>query len=311
LFTYAEGLEKYIASRRKKVTDKNAETIERIEVLAEKFCADTIATELTLKIVDSVKRCIGEIYEYPNSTITFISNLRFLFETCVTTRLLVAEDSYKYKLRYSIYKHQLDKSKSLTEYAQEDLRRLDKLQQEEKSLEPNEADIDKIQKSFSEINKLYDRLDEEISIFLDMAEFNGADFHKTYIYSFLENHQKREDEIQDEWEEMKTLLLKNEEANRFFDFKGQVSKIEKELKDCRNWRQKASDVGLEKMYDFIYDYTSSLIHSTSYSILVPNQLEAAEITMITGLSTRITNDILKNLCIFAKIPNMKVLRVDG
>ncbi|PWC10081.1 hypothetical protein [Brenneria corticis] len=312
MFSYSEGLDKYLSYRRKKIMSKNAKEIERIEILSGKFCSDIIATELTLSIVSSVKRCINEIYERPKSTITFISNLRFLFETCITVRLLVAEESYKYKLRYSIYQQQINKSKSLTEYAQKDLSRLDSIQKEEESLygNENEIDDDSFQNKVSEIDKLYDSLDEEISIFLDMAEFNGAGYHKTHIHSFLKSHQKREDEIRNEWDEIKKSLLKNEEANRFFDFKGQTSRVEKELKDNRNWKDKAAFVGLEEIYKFIYDYSSSLIHSMSYSILIPNQLELPEINMVIGLSTRITSDILKNLCIFGKIPNMLVLRID-
>lgn len=311
MFTYTKGLDKYVAQRRQMVKDKNTETIERIEILAGKFTQDSIATYLASKIIDSVKRSTNEIYERPTSTISFVSNLRFLFETCITTRLLVNEPGYKYKLRYSIYRHQIKKSQSLTAYAQEDLERLDQLIREENALQPTGPNLDDIEDSFSKIDELYNRLDEEISIFLDMAEHNGADYHKTFIYSFLENHKRREKEISDEWDRIKSTLLENEEANKLFDFKGQLSRVEKELSDGRTWQKKATDVGLGIFYDFVYNYTSSLIHSTSYSIFIPNQLEEGEIIMISGLATRITNDILKNICLFAKIPNMKILKIDG
>lgn len=310
LFGYSEELECYLLSRRELVIKKNFEELNRIEVLAGSLSSDTIAAELIINITSSVRRCVREIYDNPKSTITFVANLRFLFETCITTRLLVAEENYKYKYRYAIYNQQIEKSKSLTAYAGEDLKRLDNLHKTERSIFTSGVNNDDLHNDILRIDQLYNDLDEEISIFLDMAEYNGADYHKTYIHSYLESHKEREDRIKDEWDQVKKQLLVSEEANRLFEFKGQLSKVEKELKDTRSWKNKASVVGLEMMYAFIYDYSSSIIHSTSYSILIPNQLEIPEVNMITGLSTRLTSDIVKNLSIFGKIPNMKVLIVD-
>lgn len=311
MFNYAPGLDRYVEQRRKKVDDENRDTIEKIRSLAGMFNNNPLVKELTFHISDSISRCFNEIESQHDSTLLMISNLRFLFETCITTRILVAEESFKYKLRYSIYKHQLEKSKSLEEYALKDLRRLDKLSAEEDSLHQKSSSPDQFMETKIAIDKLYDDLDKEISIFLDMAEFNGADFHKTYINAFLSQHREREEKIDNEWLEVKKSLLEDEEATSLFDFRGQISRVEKELKDTRSWKVKAEDVGLKEMYNFIYDYTSSLLHSTSYSLLVPNQLEEGEKLMILGLATRIKRDALTNLCKFSGIPNMKVIHVES
>lgn len=310
MFTYAPELNQYIAQRRNKVIDSNNETINQIRSLAGVFNNKPLVKELTLNIVESLDRCFTEITSGPDSTLLFVSNLRFLFETCITVRLLVCDESFKYKLRYSIYKHQLEKSDSLTKYALIDKARLDTLSSEEDALRQYTPDADSLMKAKEPVDKLYDDLDKEISIFLDMAEFNGAAFHKTYIDSFLSQHQEREREIAESWAEVKQMLIGSEEAKTFFDFRNQSSRVEKELKDTRSWKEKAEDVGLLEMYRFIYDYTSSLLHSTSYSLLVPNQLEEGEKLMITGLATRITRDALTNLREFAYIPNMKLLYVE-
>lgn len=311
MFNYAPGLDRYVEQRRKKVADGNQETIEQIRTLAGLFNNKPLVKELTLSILDSLNRCFDEIESQHDSTLLMISNLRFLFETCITTRILVTEESFKYKLRYSIYKHQLEKSKSLKEYALKDLRRLGKLATEEALLQQQSSSPDQFMETKIAVDKLYDDLDNEISIFLDMAEYNGADFHKTYIDSFLSQHQEREEQIANEWLQVKKTLLEDEEATSFFDFRGQLSRVEKELKDTRSWKVKAKDVELIEMYDFIYDYTSSLLHSTSYSLLVPNQLEEGEKQMILGLATRIKRDALTNLCKFSNIPNMKVFHVES
>tara|TARA_B110000211_G_C14051251_1_gene541332 strand:- start:154 stop:1089 length:936 start_codon:yes stop_codon:yes gene_type:complete len=311
MFRYSKEFEKYISDRRKKVIDRNNDRIKNIKDLTTMFGKSALVNELTLKYVDATERCTNEIYERPESTISLVANLRFLFETCITTRLLVAEDTYKYKVRYSIYKHQIEKSKALREYSIIDINRLNELEKEEKIRPESKPDEEFIKSHLAKVNSLYDELDEEISLFLDNAELNGSGYHKHIIESYIEKHESRESDISSEWETKKKELLNDEEADSVFGFCNQTSKVEKELKDSRSWKQKAEDVKLTKMYNFIYDYTSSLIHSTSYSILVPNQLDESEITMVLSLATRLNSDILKNLKLFSGLPNMLVINADG
>lgn len=310
MFRYSKGLNRYVDSRRKRVIDKNNERLESLKALLESFCHTPINKELTYCYLDALERCVNQIYNSSDSTISLVANLRFIFETCITTRLLVKERGFKYKVRYSIYKHQLDKSQSLTKYAQIDIEKLSKLEKEESELLKSFS-VDSALKIKDQTDELYNQLDEEISLFLDNAEFNGASYHKTFISQYLNQHKERESEISLEWEQKKRELLKDDEATHIFNFKNQLSKVEKELTDTRSWQQKASDAGLSEMYAFIYDYTSSLLHSTSYSVMVPNQLDESEKTMIMSLATRISSDILKNLQCFSGVPNMMVMRVDG
>jgi hypothetical protein len=310
MFRYSEGMDKYVNSRRKAVIEKNNERFENLRASIEFFCTNPIYKEITCSYLNALDRCTNQIYNSSESTISLIANLRFLFETSITTRLLVREEGYKYKVRYSIYKHQLDKSQSLTKYAQVDVEKLSELDKRERELiqSPSSENILDVK---NQTDELYDQLDEEIALFLDNAELNGASRHKTFIAQYLNQHKQRELDISREWEETKKELLKDSEASRIFNFKNQLSKVEKELKDTRSWQEKAFDAELSEMYAFVYDYTSSLIHSTSYSVMVPNQLDESEKTMIMSLATRITSDILKNLKVFSGVPNMVVMRVDG
>lgn len=319
MFNYDELMSKYIASRRQKIINKNNEMAKHLKISLNMFRPDEIIYELTFKIVMSVERCMDEIYKRPDSTLSFIANLRFLFETCINTRLLALEPSFKYVLRYSIYQQQIKKSKSYSMYAQKDMARLDGLTEEEKLLKKSQKDT--TFEKHTKIDELYDNLDEEISIFLDATEYTGADIHKQSIQVYLPLHQKREDGIVEAKNKFIQELLKNKEANSLFMFNGTLDDVERKLNDTkttkknkiqnRNWKDKANDVGLSEMYDFIYDYTSGLVHSTAYSLLVPSQLEKAEEDMIIGLGTKIANDILKNLYSFAQIPNVKITQVKG
>ncbi|ROO09848.1 hypothetical protein BK673_13150 [Pseudomonas fluorescens] len=310
MFDYHEGLSKYIEMRRNKVVKNNTEIADRIKILQGKFGGTPLFDDLTKSILEAAERCVNEINERPESTLSLISNLRFLFETSVSVRLLNLEPQHKYRIRYSIYKHQLEKSQSLTRYASVDKARLDTLIIEEHAIERAYEGKQDFKNEFKDIDKLYDNLDCEISIFLDSTEQFGAEYQQEIIDNFLESHQLREAEIHREWEAVKKSLLDDTEACALFDFRGQISKVEKELSDKRSWKEKAAVVGLGSMYEFIYDYTSSLLHSTSYAILTPHRLDEAEIYMILSLSTRIANDIYKGLQIFGRIPDMRTFHVE-
>ena len=165
MFSYSNDLDKYLNSRRQTVIDKNDERISNIRSLINISPCCQISKFLTIKYIDSLERCLDEIHGNTTSTITLDANLRFLFETCVNVRLLNQEDSYKYKVYYAIYQSQLTKSESLIRYIQVDLTRLDKLELEEAKLQPNTSNPDEIKENFANIEKLYDGIDEEISLF--------------------------------------------------------------------------------------------------------------------------------------------------
>ncbi len=309
MFSYSDNLDKFLNSRRQTVIDKNDERISNIRYLINISPCCQISQSLTIKYIDAFERCLDEIYGNTTSTITLVVNLRFLFETCVNTRLLNQEDSYKYKVYYAIYRSQLTKSESLIRYIQVDLTRLDKLELEEEKLQSNISNPDEIKENLANIEKLYDGIDEEISLFLDALSFNGIGFQRHHIQKYLAQTEARHNEIANEWEETKKTLMKGKDFNSYFDCKNQLSKVEKELRDSRNWKEKSAAVELNELYSFIYNYTSSLIHSNSYSIITSNQLDSNETTMIRSLSNRLASDILKNLKSFASIPNIEVIRV--
>ena len=307
MFSYSGNLDGFINSRRQTVIDKNNERINKIRSLINIYPCCQISKFLTVKYIDAFEKCLDEVHGNTTSTLTLIANLRFLFETCINTRLLNKEGSYKYKAYYAIYQSQLTKSESLIRYIQVDLNRLDKLELEEKNLQFN---INSIEENLANIEKLYDDIDEEISLFLDAVPFNGISFQRHYIQKYLAQTTARRDEIANGWKETKKTLIKDENFSSYFDCKHQVSKIEKKLRDPRNWGEKAASVDLSEIYSFVYGYTSSLIHSNSYSIMTSNQLDRSEIEMIKSLSIRLASDILKQLESFALILNLKVIKLD-
>ena len=309
MFKHSDDIEKQLSSRRGAVIDKNRERVKDIRSLINISSCCQISKVLTLAYIDSVERCLNEIHGNSTSTISLVSNLRFLFETCVNTRILNKEGSYKYKVHYAIYQSQITKSASLIKYTQIDLARLDILELEEEKLMPKTTNIQELKENFANIEKLYDEIDEEISLFLEAVSFNGIDLQRHYIQKYLAKLNEKHNIMIAEWENAKQNLVNDKEFKKHFNCTHQTSKVEKELKDSRSWREKSDSVGLSEIYGFVYDYASSLIHSNSYSIMIPNELDDIEATMIKSLSNRLSADILKNLKDFASIPNVRVIHI--
>lgn len=205
MFSYSNDLDKSLNSRRQTVIDKNNERISSIRSLINISPCCQVSKFLTIKYIDAFERCLDEVHGNTTSTITLVANLRFLFETCVNTRLLNKEDSYKYKVYYAIYQSQLNKSESLIRYIQVDLNRLDKLELEEAQLQPkpNTSNPEDIEENFANIEKLYDGIDEEISLFLDAVSLNGIGFQRHYIQKYLAQTEARRNKMANEWEETK------------------------------------------------------------------------------------------------------------
>jgi len=302
MISYAPGLDRHVENRRQKVAEDNKKNVERIRVLNQSLTKEYWTKEITERLLQAIERCVSGV-ENAETTLEFISNFRFLFETCIHARLLKDEPSFKYKYRLSIYRHQLEKSKSLEKNARNSIARLESLREAENEIMKRG--------SFKETDVLYDDLGKEINILQELAEFHGADYHMQIIESYITENKIRESEIEEEWEAVKKEIIADPIACSLFDFKSQTSRVDKVLKDNRTWRKKAVDVGLDDMYDFIYDYTSSLLHSTSYSTLIPSALELPERLMILSLTTKVANDSLKSLVQFANIPNFQIINFDG
>lgn len=309
MLTYSGVSEQQINSRQQKVINKNIERISNIRSWIGISPCCSISKTLVTKYTDAAERCLNELSENSVTTIASVSNLRFLFELCVHTRLLNKESSYKFKVYYSLYQSQLKKSENMIEYIKTDLDRINKLKREEEKLS-NGHSIEEKMANFVSIDKLYDDIDEEISLFLNAIGINGAGFHIHDVEKYSEKLKDRHIELVREWENAKNNLIQDKDFKKAFGFSQQPVNIEKLLEDKRNWKKKAIEVELNEIYTVIYDYTSSLIHSGSYSIMIPNQLEQPEVIMIRSLSTRLASDILKGLMTFAFIPNVKIINYE-
>lgn len=319
MLLYNENTRNYLDKRVKKIDIEINESIQKIRIFTNYLDKDSLNSFLTNKILNRIDKCIEELNANIDSSILQIANLRFLFETCITVKLLILEDDYKYKLRYSIYEQQISKSKALTNYSEVDKALLEKMKLEEDLIDNEYENIfneknknlmeERLLEKHKKVNSLYDELDKKFSIFLEATEFYGISSQEDCINDYLKDHQKRENDILDYWNNLKKELIKDSDFKKIFELKHQCSQIEKKLRDDRSWTKKAELVGLTKMYEFLYNYSSSFLHSTSYSLLVPEALLENEKIMIKNLSRKFIFDIIKNLKIFSSTPdNLTIIK---
>jgi hypothetical protein len=238
--------------------------------------------------------------------ISRVAAVRYTLESLISTRLLLREAGYAYKLYFSIFTHQEIQIQSSIDRINEELKLLDILAKKEtagairlakavsKAEERGEAfDSKKFGKRFiRSINRTDKIKNESITIWSHGAEETGYEYQaagirKHIVPAYLE----RQKFIRDLKDRYARQISKDPLFNLFFRVNGQSSKVFKILKDERKWEEKAKITGLEKEYAFIYRYTSSILHFTSYSIWTGHELAPDESSMFS----RITYEYLRNI----------------
>jgi len=263
--------------------------------------------EVNRNCVNILKTMISiqsELIENSTKILTSFASIRFSLEALIQTKLLLREPEYTYKLYYSIYNHQIDKTNKLIERLKLEISIIEEFEERDidnKKFDPLIIDYqlpsEEIIKSIKPVeNELYDEADKIINIF--WGDFRKHGF--SYTGYFLKNKTLKDlDSRLDEVNSLKIKkakqLLQNNELNNIFDFKRQYSRVFKELKDDRSWRQKAKETELENEYNLVYDFTSAIILATSYSFSTKNKYQGREEYMAIDMITQYSNRIISNL----------------
>lgn len=142
---------------------------------------------------------------------------------------------------------------------------IDHIFSKEGDLTPEE--IVQVRSHFSESRR---RVDDEVrrsfSVYAHHAQYNGYEYQAHLLQSeVIPQHEALRKVNQDHLDELLSVLG------------GKVSgKLRSESEARWNWRERAKQVGLERHYDFIYAYTSRLLHSTPMNIITPKELDDGE-----------------------------------
>lgn len=279
------------------------------------FRKESITYTISNSIIETLKSSFDDVFNCNANIYQRAHSLRYLFEALISTSLLVKEENYKEKLFYFYYLQQIEKLEILIKKAEREIQQLEDLEIKLKSIQEkylpkiiaSNVDSQSRQNLMDEMDKkedqLYDKLERLPTLFTKEAKSNGAGFQAHLVRDQnLNIYQKSLINMNEEFNDIVNKLSKNQEFNKRFNINGQASKVKKVLKDSRTWVKKAKDVELIEEYRFVYNYTSSILHFTSYSFFTRNDVPSDESNVINRLALKYISGILSNLDSFLKIP---------
>ena len=272
-----------------------------------------LSKQILTKIISLQENFISQ----PDNLLLVFSTVRYMFETLIHLRLIEKETDYVYKLFYSIYNHQVDKTQKLIDRLKYEIQLIDKY------VKLEEINSEKL-KSFKNSNEtkailedvkngeaaIDEEAEKELTIFFGDYKFNGFPYQK----HLMENEMLNKLQIKlTEYQNLKTQksksLLKNKTIASLFNFNRQHSKVFKELKDTRSWEEKAKETGLDNEYIQLYELSSSILHSTSYSLMTSVDLENSEKQYAFDLICKYSNEIIKTIFSILDIEKLKNLKI--
>ncbi len=239
-----------------------------------------------------------ELFNSNDDMLVLSSVTRYLLETLISTEIMLKEKEYIYEIYYYRNVELKEKLKIVIKRIKKEIIYLQDFA-DEKDRRADWSNVNSDVLESIELNKeieeeIYLKAKENITLIFEGVELNGFSFQKHIVEeNILKKCEKDLDNIS------KEIEVLSEEAifSDLFREEGINKKYKKYRK--KSWHKKAKIVGLEDEYKYIYDFTSSLIHFSSYSIFTSNEFIDEEIDMmysfILQYLERIHNNLIK-LC---------------
>jgi hypothetical protein len=290
MLTYEPQIERYIYSRLAGQRDELSLKIEAFLRQLPPLCGDERKRHLASNLLNKTHVLLREIWDEGVSLQVGVSSLRYVFEALVHAELLSREDDYFEKIYYSVQVVRQERAEAFLRKIKADLRVLERY--EAKELEIRQAYRDSaseegLARLDVEEERIYRELERELSISLDATEFNSIHVQKSLLADkLIPAYETDNPGLKTEFTDLAQQLVASIPFNRKFDLRGQKTKVEKVLRDQRSWRKKAEDAGLGEEYEFLYKYSSAILHCTSYSIFTSAELERAELLMFRSLANK-------------------------
>lgn len=288
--------------------DKIYTEIERLETVF-KSTGQTERFYITREILSKLKVLLSDT----NNTTDLLSKyatLRYILETLINVKLLNLEETYTFKLYYSIFSIQVEKTEKFISKINQEIE-LAKKYDERENKEWKEL-MDRIDvtgvKLLEELDKITTSIDNdsdyESVIFWGDYKNNGYGFTSHLIETKVKNeYEKRLNELTAILSQVKTKVYKDSRLKTLFGFTSEEDVYEK-LKERRTWKDKAKAVDLENDYTLIYDLSSSIIHSTVYSLFTDNDLNESDTNLVNTLVTRYINNIVRELKTYSNVDTL-------
>jgi hypothetical protein len=271
----------------------NARKDDLISISKERYTEHSIKARIYNSFLEYLILSFQEFFNTDCRSLTGSAILRKTLEQLITSRLINLEPEYYLKFyfgRILTSEEQISRYINRLTYEIELLKELD---EKEKELHRG---LSKTEILTGSVKALMDLVDEEASKTVN-HHFDNVEI---WGYGFLSHHleSKKLPYYQKELNRVKTL--KEETAEKFVkeDFfiskynTHQVSQVFSLFKDARPWSEKAKIVGLEKEYELLYSFTSSLIHFSSYSVFTEFELREDEKLMLANYFYQYVDKIL-------------------
>jgi hypothetical protein len=237
---------------------------------------------------------LDEISKSKPPTILIVSSIRFVFEQLITYRLLNKDEKHFYRFYISGFRQLKLKVENKIKRAVYEIRRKKELSLK---VTNNKVSLDEHNpERITRINKQFFPIRKEISFFSDYIDDRKIlDLAKDLENNLIPNDEKYLEQIDLKINEELKELFEIGEFRNLFGIGHQFSSIISKLKYHRSWKEKAALVGLTKEYEFIYEYTSSMIHFTSFSALSSPLLTEMELTYHYKMIDELTDKICQEL----------------
>lgn len=267
---------------------------------------------ISTEIISKIKILISDTIK-TSDLLSKYATLRYILETLIIVRLLNLEETYTFKLYYSIFTDQIKKTEKFISKINQEIeiaKNYDKREEKEEAMLMSKINLEKnsilYQEELRKITaKIDDDSDLESVIFWGDYKNNGYGYTSYFIEKEIKNeYEKRLKELTEKLNQVKTKVYNDNRIKPLFEFTSEEDVLKK-LKDLkpennkfRTWKDKAEAVGLENDYKLLYDLSSSIIHSTSYSIFTDNKLNESDTNLTNTLVIRYINNIIRELNIY-------------
>lgn len=284
-------------------------SIKEKKVLFDAFSNNEINL-LSTNIVEKIISIQEDIVKDNSNLIKFYASLRYILETLIQTEILLIEPTYTFKLFYSIHNHQIDKTKKLIERIKREIQIMREYELEDRTSNQNfiddinqNRDIEIANKRrLDAIKKLDDKSDLEYKMFCGNYKWFGYGHIQSHLEEkVLPEYINRLASFEKGKIEIAKEIIKKDYISQLFNFGRQHTKVFKAFKEDRTWKDKAVLVNLEKEYELIYDMSSAILHSTSYSYITSNDTSEQEIEMVLNLCFNYSKKIMININSFANM----------
>ncbi len=262
-----------------------------------------LATHLLAKLIAISEEFLSRETELMHKA----SLLRYTLESLILLILFREEPRTLYSVYYSIYDEQINKVEWCLARLRAEIELMGELEKiENEKLAEVHGELDKLAESGDpgaiqkQINRVHAEVEEmvgrKITVYLGAIESKSHSFGKFYLQEELQpQYAKQLEHVRKVKNSKAADLLQTPEFKNLFPGCTEPSQVYEQLKEKRSWIEKARATGLGDEYAFVRDYTSALIHCTSYSFFSRPGLMDDEAALMLRLQVQYLRRCINNI----------------